>query len=856
MGSMTFGRYARLALVPTTLIAGCPGDDTPATTDADSSSSESSGGTTVTQTTSVSDTLTTTSTTEADTSSSSTDADTSSESGPEPTESSGTDTGSSSESSSTTEVDLCGNGMVDGDEQCDGDDLNGNACSDIGFDAGELACNSGCVYDTFNCIIYICGNDGIDPGELCDGSQLAGADCASEGFPLGGELACTAACDDYDTSECLTQLCGNDTIEGTEVCDGGALAGDSCAAHGLAGGQLGCNPGCTGVTFGGCSSATAQFAYVANDAAPNSISVFSIDADGLLTEIGGSPFATGGTSGFDHHPDALANCGPYLYAANSISGDIAGFFVEADGSLTAVAGSPFAQTDVLGLACDEGHLFATAFDDSVYRFAIEGDGSLTALGSVTAGASTLGLSVDREHQRLFVAGFDSAQSVFDIDAAGDLAAVPGSPFLHDGSNDSSVVSPDGAFVASEGVLGVRIWAVAGNGSLAEVAGSPFADTSGCEVAGLTWARDGSRLFVGHRECSPGVVSVYDVAGTGALAEVAGSPFATGDDDPISIAVDPSGSRIFVSHGAGTGIAVLDVSDVGTLTPIAGSPFTDAVPGTHATILLRGGSPLGNHCAFDTSLLPVTVHPMNYYGDFDFDSECNLVVSGCFNNTLIEVDGITGAVSTLAPGFPGSGSVNGVAHRASDGLTYVATDQSPALFSVDSFGTTVQILGFPTTINAIAIAPPGFGSYGDLIFGVGVDSNVYIFDPSDSSTTVFGNSGGGILSDLVFDPSTNTMYVADNNGPVYAVDEDGNFSDFAGPFLSPEGLAIAPGTTLYVADFSSGAGAVTAVDLVSGSTTFVGNASLDGGYYVTGMLLDTAGTLLLKVSGANIDYLIP
>ena len=597
---MTLRSYARLALVPTTLVAaGCPGDDTAATASADSSgSSESSGGSTVTQTTSETMTTsmsTTMSTTEADTSSGSTEESSSTDVTQGSTESSSDGSSSGpSESSSTTEVEQCGNDMIDGAEECDGADLGGADCTDVGFDAGTLGCNAGCVYDTFNCIIYICGNNSIDPTELCDGTDLAGADCASEGFPLGGELSCTGACDDYDVSGCLTQLCGNDTLEGTEVCDGANLNGASCASEGFVGGTLGCSGSCLGYSYSECIGGGDQFAYVVNDTFPNSITAYSVDPSGALTELPGSPFDTGGGSSFDHHPNALANCGPYMYAANFGSANISAFVVEGDGSLTTIAGSPFALTNVVSLACDDSYLFASTFDGNVHRFTIESDGALTFLGSTGAGASTLGMSVDVATERLFVAGWSSTQNVFDIDGAGNLTAVAGSPFFHGGSNHSSVVSPDGAFVASEGNGGVRIWSVAGNGAIAEVAGSPFTDTSGCEVVGLAWAPDSSRVFAGHRGCIPGVVSVYDVtAGTGALTEVTGSPFPTGENGAISIAVDPTGSRIFVSHSGGTGVSVLDVAGDGSLTPVTGSPFANGVAGTHATIVLRGGG--GQSC---------------------------------------------------------------------------------------------------------------------------------------------------------------------------------------------------------------------------------------------------------------------
>jgi 6-phosphogluconolactonase (cycloisomerase 2 family) len=597
--AMALRTYARVALVPTVLVAGCPGDDTAASGDSSSSSGESTSSTT--------QSITNTETTSATTSMPTTSADTSSGGSSEESsstdvtqgssESSSSETTNGSSESSSTGVDLCGNGAVDGSEQCDGADLNGADCTDVGFDAGTLGCNSACLFDTFNCIIYICGNNGIDPGEFCDGTDLSGADCASEGFPLGGELGCTASCDDYDLSGCLTQLCGNDTIEGTEVCDGSALAGDSCAAHGFAGGDLTCNAGCTNVTYAACSPGNAQFTYVVNDSAPNSITAYAVDPDGLLTELPGSPFATGGSGGFDHHPDAIVNCGAYLYAANSISGDISGFFVEADGSLTGIAGSPFALANIVGLSCNDGYLFATTFDDSVSRFSIGADGSLTSLGTVTAAPDTLGTTVDPTANRLFVAGFDTAINVYDIDGAGDLAAVPGSPFLHGGSNYSVSVSPDGAFAASEGVGGVRIWSVAGNGALAQIAGSPFADTSGCDVVGLAWAPDASRLFVGHHNCSPGVISVYDVAGNGALTEIAGSPFLSGGDDTVGLAVSPNGDRLFATHIASNSTSVFDIGDAGELVAVAGSPFANGVSGNHSWVAVRGGGAHGCQAPF-------------------------------------------------------------------------------------------------------------------------------------------------------------------------------------------------------------------------------------------------------------------
>lgn len=50
---------------------------------------------------------------------------------------------------------VCGDGVVNNapEEECDGDDLNGNTCQSEGFTSGTLACSAGCALDTSNCVI-------------------------------------------------------------------------------------------------------------------------------------------------------------------------------------------------------------------------------------------------------------------------------------------------------------------------------------------------------------------------------------------------------------------------------------------------------------------------------------------------------------------------------------------------------------------------------------------------------------------------------------------------------------------------------------------------------------------------------
>ncbi len=652
-----------LVLAPTALVTGCPGDDASVDT-ADSSSSsggEPTSSTTLT-TTSVSDTASTTvSTTDTEPSTTTIDPDSSSSTDPTnaTTESSSSESSASSSESSSTGADLCGNGVIDAGEDCEGDDLGGMACTDVGYDGGTLGCNAACLFDVFNCEVFVCGNGDIQGDELCDADQVDGNDCEAEGFPLGGELICNDTCDGYDVSGCLTQLCGNGIIEGTETCDGDALGGQSCAGLGYVGGELACAASCANYVSAGCVGGGDQFVYVVNDTSPNSITGYSVDPLGVLTELPGSPFDTAGSSSFDHHPDAIVNCGAFVYAANFNNGTVAGFSVGGDGSLTAVPGSPFATVNALGLACNDDYLFVTNFSFDVGRYAISDDGSLTALGTTAASPSTLGITLDRNANRLFVSGYGSTMNVFDIDGAGDLAASPGSPSFDTGTHHSATINPAGTFLAGEGNNTVHIWSVAANGALTEIPGSPFPDSAGCEVVGLAWAPDGNRLFVGHRGCFPGYVSVFDVADDGSLAEVGGSPFDSGDVSAVALAVDQAGERLFVAHSGGSSTtSVLDIEDDGALVPVAGSPFPNGVGGNHAGIVVRGGG--GQACqvpfgaaAYDEALsfadapllvgerMPLAWDGVGYWGGSG---------SGPDDNRLVQYDGTGAVVAYFQPGF--------------------------------------------------------------------------------------------------------------------------------------------------------------------------------------------------------------
>ncbi len=108
---------------------------------------------------------------------------------------------------------VCGDGTADPGEDCDGADLAGETCASQGFDAGTLACDTSCAFDTSGCTTTggsYCGDGTIDTGEQCD-----------DGNGNSGD-GCSASCN-------LEPVCGNGIVEFGEDCDGTPDCSAACA---------------------------------------------------------------------------------------------------------------------------------------------------------------------------------------------------------------------------------------------------------------------------------------------------------------------------------------------------------------------------------------------------------------------------------------------------------------------------------------------------------------------------------------------------------------------------------------------------------------------------------------------------
>lgn len=156
------------------------------------------------------------------------------------------------------------------------------------------------------------------------------------------------------------------------------------------------------------------------------------------------------------------------------------------------------------------------------------------------------------------------------------------------------------------------------------------------------------------------------------------------------------------------------------------------------------------------------------------------------------------------------------------------------------------VNYVNAVNAIAVAPPGFGAFGGQIVGVTTAGTVVAVNPANNVQTTIGTTSG-ILSDLVFSTNGTTLYIANNtNNNIQAMTSAGVFSQFIGGLSQPDGIAMdSDGSRMIVAHYPSG-GRLDRVSIPGAVLTAGVAANIDGGYYTTGVIMDGSDNVFYRL----------
>jgi 6-phosphogluconolactonase (cycloisomerase 2 family) len=344
---------------------------------------------------------------------------------------------------------------------------------------------------------------------------------------------------------------------------------------------------------------------IGKTAGRNSVFAFSNDGLGNLTPLSGSPYLTSGTGVFDTSGgttdpfDAdqeviVREDGSLLFAVNGHSNTIAVFTINADGTLTTVTGSPFASGGQdpasVGLMEDSGQVFLVAANKNedpaqdiagdvpnYTTFTVDPSGILTMNPGSTldlaADSSPTQALVRSKGRLLFGMEFGTSRiATYKIRRNGTLAEISSlspptdaSPFTGEILHPTRTVLYTGLPLTNE----VAVYRFTSAGALTFIRTVP--NSSGLLVCWLVTNAAGTHLYTA--ETTSGTVSFFDI--TSPVNPILLQTLKlTGHDQPHNLALDPSEAFLYVQ--AGIDLHVLNIAADGMMSETI-SPVVLAVP---------------------------------------------------------------------------------------------------------------------------------------------------------------------------------------------------------------------------------------------------------------------------------------
>jgi outer membrane protein OmpA-like peptidoglycan-associated protein/WD40 repeat protein len=262
-----------------------------------------------------------------------------------------------------------------------------------------------------------------------------------------------------------------------------------------------------------------------------SVQMFTVNSSGTTGTVSGSPFATGNAAGSQTTSVAFSPNGKFLATADDGDDTITVFSVASDGVLTQVTGSPFgtgsgASDGPYSIAFSpSGDLLAVSFEDgsAVGVYSVSSAGALTQVGSpISTGTGSQPFNLAFSPMGNWLAVGDNSGggvAIFTVGASGSLTEAPGSPFAVDGYSSYLAFSPDGGLLvtdgptigSSPGTSSIEVYSVASNGELTAVSGSPFTAGGVSGSDPVAFSPGGDLIAAAVTSDTDSEVSVYTVS---------------------------------------------------------------------------------------------------------------------------------------------------------------------------------------------------------------------------------------------------------------------------------------------------------------------------------------------------------
>jgi 6-phosphogluconolactonase len=323
----------------------------------------------------------------------------------------------------------------------------------------------------------------------------------------------------------------------------------------------------------------------------------------LLLIIGAAGCGGNGTIATIGSPQSL------MYVIGVGSNNINGFQITTLGQVESLSVNAFATNPIpMSMALTPSRAFlyvANSTSNTVSGFTVNHtSGDLTPVGTAilptpvcpapaTCNFNPMGTAVDSAGQFVFVLNQGSASpvvapsiSVFSIDPnRGLLTQVGGSPFVAPANPEFMVASPSSEFLYVSSSSGtITAFSIGSNGVPAPV-GSPLSLAAGADVRGMVIDTPGKFLYA--TDHGNNQVASFSIQSSGALAAVAGSPFAAGTQ-PVMATINSTGTFLYVANQGSNNVSAYKVS-AGVPTQVSGSPFATAGTGvinpTHPAFLV-------------------------------------------------------------------------------------------------------------------------------------------------------------------------------------------------------------------------------------------------------------------------------